>query len=545
MHNMEILLRERLSAGLRRTSVSTCSRWAKEFRIMGQPFPGPWSHEYHPWTKAMLDCNDDWVGQKCAQVGFTEVALNRVFYKIDVERVDCLYVLPTKTPDASDFSAARFDPALDLSDHLSALFSDVKNIGHKRAGSVNLYIRGSRSRSQLKSIPTGFIVFDEVDEMNQENISLAEERMSGQRVKQNVKISTPSIDGFGINKYFKNSTQEHWFFPCPHCGRIIELTFPENIIITAESLVDSRINDTHLICHLCKKKLDHEKKSKYLTRGNWVEKYEQRSLRGFHINQLYSSTVSPPELAKSYIKAQIDPTEEQEFYNSKLGESHVVKGARITDDMIEDCIGQHKQGARSSKFVTMGVDVGSWLHVEIDEWDFISGLNVNDINLLSRPRLICQKRVLNFEELDSLMREYGIYFVIIDANPERRKATEFCRRFHGYSRMCFYGNNVNGKELHDKPEEYSVTVDRTSWIDLALGRFKSKNIILPVDTDHEYKEHIKAPVRVYKKDADGNPVSKYVEGSNADHYAHSRTYSEIALQFAAAISQAQDMRIKL
>jgi phage terminase large subunit GpA-like protein len=123
------------------------------------------------------------VGQKSAQMGYTETVLNITFYNIDVRNIDCLYVLPAKTPDASDFSAARFDPALELSPHLSKIFSEVKNVGHKRAGTTNLYIRGSRSRAGLKSVPVGFIVLDELDEMTQENVRwLLKERRSGQLV---------------------------------------------------------------------------------------------------------------------------------------------------------------------------------------------------------------------------------------------------------------------------------------------------------------------------------------------------------------------------
>src|SRR5262249_14884021 len=157
------------------------------------------------------------VGQKAAQMGFTETVLNIVFYHIDVKAVDCLYVLPAKTPDASDFSAARFDPALESSPHLANLFSDVKNVGHKRAGTATLYVRGSRSRAGLKSIPTGLIILDEVDEFDQENIPLAMERAAGQVEKMVWMISTPTIDNFGINKYYLQSSQNHFHFKCPCC----------------------------------------------------------------------------------------------------------------------------------------------------------------------------------------------------------------------------------------------------------------------------------------------------------------------------------------
>src|SRR5262245_23547715 len=106
----ETMFAQAIVSGLRRKGFTTCSRWASQCRVMGgKSFPGPWTFRYHPWLREMHDTNAElWVGQKGAQVGFTETALNRCFFKIDVERIDCLYILPTKTPDAGDFSAARF-----------------------------------------------------------------------------------------------------------------------------------------------------------------------------------------------------------------------------------------------------------------------------------------------------------------------------------------------------------------------------------------------------------------------------------------------------
>jgi len=59
-------------------------------------------------------------------MGVTETLLNITFFAIDIKRIDVLYTLPAKTPDAGDFSQARFDSALELSPHLTQLFSDTK-----------------------------------------------------------------------------------------------------------------------------------------------------------------------------------------------------------------------------------------------------------------------------------------------------------------------------------------------------------------------------------------------------------------------------------
>lgn len=515
---------------------------------MGKPFPGPWTFKWHPWLKEMHDSEAEFnVGMKSAQAGFTETALNRVFYMIDVRAVDCLYVLPTSNPDAGDFSASRFNPAIELSDHLGKIFSNVDNIGHKRAGSVNLYVRGSRARNQLKSIPTGMIVLDEVDEMSQENIPLATERAAGQLEKQVWAISTPTIPKFGIHKLFLDTTQEHFFFRCPSCSKYTELLFPDCIEITGEDLTDPGIENSFLKCKECDVKLDHDTKPVWLANGEWQAQFNGINGRGFHVNQLYSSTVRPGAIAKSYLRSQRDPSEEQEFHNSKMGIPHVVAGAGVTDADLEKSTAGHRRaeyGPSGSAIITMGVDIGKWLHFEIDQW-FVSGVVASsDLNIQARCKVLTMGKVREFEELDNLMRGFGVVSCVVDINPERRKAYEFACRFYGVVKLCMYVMGVSGKQIHASPvdNEHTIKVDRTSWLDLSLGRFKTEGMIkIPFDTTPEYKIHIKAPVRVYEKDQCGNPVGRYVTASDDDHYAHARNYAEIGLQFALALGNPQDI----
>lgn len=550
-HILMQALTERISTGLQRQTITKCSSWAEKYRVMGKPFPGPWSFTHHPWTREMHDCTNEQVcAQKSAQMGFTESALNKTFFVIDIEGKSVLYVLPASTPDASDFSTARFDPALELSPHLRTLFTEVKNIHHKRAGSASLYIRGSRSRSQMKSVPAAVIIFDEYDEMNFANVVLAMERVEGQQQidKQIWKISTPTIENIGINIDFKGSSQDHYMFKCPHCNRFTQLVFPDCLVIQGDDADSQEIQKSYLICKECKAKLDHETKVTWLAdkvaggTGIWVPDYTNRMIRGFQIPQLYSMVVPPYKIAQKAIRAKTDPAEEQELYNSKCAMTHAVEGAKITDTNIVNCTSNYRKYQLSpvGSLVTMGVDVGKWLHCEIDQWFFNN--KGSDINLIATCKILNELRVLNFEELDQLMMQYRIAYCIIDANPEKRKALEFAQRFHGHVKMCYYGNAINGKQIvvHAE-EEHTITVDRTAWLDLALGRFKSKKIVLPSDLSSEYKTHIKAPVRIYKKDGNGNPVGSYITGNEEDHFAHARNYAEIALPLAAGVAQSQNI----
>ncbi len=533
---------ERIATGLKRKSVTDAAKWACQYRVMSKPFPGPWGWKYHPWLKAMHKSEAPVnIGQKAAQMGFTECVLNITLYHIDILQTDCLYVLPSKTPDASDFSAGRFNTALELSPHISKIFSNVKNVGHKRAGNTNLYIRGAKSRSGLKSIPVGFLVIDEKDEMNQENIPLAKERQSGYDDKKIWEISTPTIDGVGINQTFETSTQNEFFFKCPGCSRFINLTFPECIEIIGEDFNDSRLEESYYKCSLCDKQLPQETKWQWLESGLWIPKYNERDEEGWGIGQMYSSTITPKDFLTSYFKAKINPADEQEFYNSKLGVPHIVDGARVSEKDIAECIGTHTSKLENMDgMVTMGVDVGNYLHFEIDKWYLQP--NCVDINAEAQCQVLAVGKVLHFEEIDQLMARYNISACVVDVQPERRKAFELANRFWGRIRLCMYGRGVQGKNVHlSQEDELTVTVDRTSWIDLSLGRFKSRRISLPQDIPKEYRDHIKALVRIYEKDADSNPVGKYVKSdSAADHFAHSRTYAEIALVLAASMGRAHN-----
>jgi len=543
MHELETLLSERLSSGLRRKSIVNPSKWACAYRVMGKPFAGPWGFLRHPWLEEMHNSQADInVGQKAAQMGYTETVLNVCFYYIDMFGVDVLYVLPSKTPDASDFSAARFDPALSLSPHLNQLFSNTKNVGLKRAGNTSFYLRGAKSRSGLKSVPVGVLVLDEKDEMNEKNIPLARERQSGYDINKTWEISTPTIDGFGINETFSISTQNEFFFQCKSCSRWVNLTWPDSIEICGEDYDDPKIHNSYVKCSLCGIKIPHEEKYKWLQGGRWIPQYQDRDIVGWGINQLYSSTpkTKPGNIVWQYYKAKVNPADEQEFFNSKLGLPHIVEGARITEKDIDNCIGDYvMRNTNYDGLVTMGVDVGNYLHFEIDRWHLQKGSV--DLNVEAKCQVLAVGKVIHFEELDKLMHNYNVSFCVIDMHPERRKAYEFATRFWGIVRLCIYGRGIQGKHIHladedDTNNELNVTVDRTSWIDLALSRFRARTITLPKDISREYRNHIKAPVRIYEKDKDGNPIAKYVKAaSEEDHLAHARVYSEIALPLAASL----------
>ena len=537
-------LSERMTKGLTRASITDAARWACEYRfITGGAFPGPFTFNYHPWAYDMHRCEAEWmVGQKAAQMAFTETAIDKSFFTIDVLKRNVLYVLPSMKPDATDFSASRFDPALEESPHLKALFSDTKNTGLKRAGGATLFIRGSRTKSHLKSIPASLIIMDESEEFTKANVPLIYERMSGQVQKQVFELSTPTIPNRGINATYKNSTQNHYIFKCPGCSRHTELTFPDCLVITAENYQDPKILESYLVCKECKCTLPHETKQQWLGRDNafWQEMTPGSNIVGYHISQLYSIAKHPSLVAQTYLRGVIDPIYEQEFWNSCLGEVHIVEGATVTQQQITDAIGDYRMFdmvASQTHIVTMGVDVGKKLHVTIKRWK-IDDVIGDDIHMAAQSQTLKIMTVIDFEDLDELMTRYMVHMCVIDVDPETRKATEFCQRHWGRAYKCRYVPGLSNKrELRKQEEDFIVHVDRTSFLDISLGRYKNKTESIPMDTPQEYKDHIISLTRVYKLDKEGNEIGAYVKEDNKpDHYAHSNNYAEIALPLALELT---------
>jgi hypothetical protein len=488
---------------------------------------------------------------KAAQMGLTEVAINRSFFTVDVLKRDVLYVLPTAL-NASDFSKSRFNTALMNSPYLAELFTDTNTVGLKQAGGVNLYIRGSRGDSNLKSIPVSVLVLDEADEMDQRAIHLALERLSGQKHKFVLSLSTPTIPQFGIHKMFLQGTQEHFYFKCPRCSRQTELIFPDCLEICGESVTDPNVKRSFLKCKDCQGKLNHEEKPDFLKYGKWIPTVTvEEDHRSFYINQMYSYTVNPGELALAYFLGLGDEAAMVEFHNSKQGLPYIPDGGQVTESEIDNAVRNYfKETQRpdlgSDRLIVMGVDQGKMLHIVIMEFTLQSG---GDLNAAMFGKLLWEGKVPgdDFGNLDPLMREWQVKACVLDADPQINDARRFARRFPGYVWLCRYRSGVTGKEISIGDEDSSApiaTVDRTNWFDASMGRFHSDRVILPADLSLEFREHIKAMVRTYEKDPQGNPKAVYLN-TGPDHFAHAFNYAEIALPLAAGVPMGGDIDEKV
>jgi len=554
-------LRMTIAEGLQSQSLTNCLRWAANRRVMNHDtFESAYSAKYHPWVKEMHNSKAPVnYSMKGAQLGITEVLINLAFYTIDMLRKDVLYVLPT-TKNASDFSKSRFNTALRLSPYLSRIFTDTNAIEIKQAGFNTLYIRGSRGESNLRSIPVGVLLMDEVDVMSQRAVELAKTRLDGQVDKTIWGISTPTIPNFGIHKLFQDSTQERFCFKCPCCSRRTRLVWPDCVEIIGEGVHDQRCHESFLKCKECGGKLEQAAKPEWLGKAQWEVSNQNGNpdIRGFAISQLYSYTVTPGELVMDHFRGFGNESANVEFHNSKIGQPYIGDGAKIVDEDIDACLANHTHDdprpVNAERIITMGVDQGKWNYVEVAEW-FFDRYDV-DLNVAATCKVLFTRKFHeeDWNILDEIMREWQIQACVIDADPQIMEARRFARRFPGFVTLCRFRRGVTSKEISisdDKDYAPIATVDRTNWFSAGLGRFrKPRRIQLPRDISYEYREHIKSPVRTYvksgtvdeKRKSQGDDlVAKYIP-TGPDHYALARVYNEIALPFAASFKTHEDIQ---
>ncbi|MBF84034.1 MAG: hypothetical protein CL489_06100 [Acidobacteria bacterium] len=551
---------DHLAESLTHSTITNCAQWALERRVMGRPFEGPWNFKLFPWLYTPHVSNHPFrLALKGAQLGFTEWAINEAFYAIDHKRSNVLYCLPTKG-NAGDFSTTRFNPALALSPYIANLFSGADNVSLKTAGSRSLYIRGSKARADLKSLPITVLILDEIDEMPKESISLAHHRLDGQAVGSTslLELSTPTLPDMGIDAEYKLSNQMIYVFQCPGCSKYIDLQYPRNFKLTATRMNDPDIEKSYFFCHECDYVIDHEAKPEIFKckemggTGHYRPQVKYADREGYYVNQMYSSAKggTPIEWAKAVILAETNPSKEQELWNSKVGKGHATENAKLEEGVLE----QHKRNytiadyeLHDNRIRTIGCDVGAVCDLVCLEWTWESDLGLP--NDRYRPRLVGELSLPRSSEdaraILDYFRKMNAHMFVMDSEPESRFARQVINLLGDYGFMCDYGKGYKAGQVNVKEEDGFITVNRTTWLDITMSRFTAANkdgTDLPSDISERFLQHMTAPARYYKDDANGDPIAIY-KNEKADHLFHAWTYAEIGLPLYFLTAEGEDIDV--
>lgn len=371
------------AGALRPTPQLSLSEWADEhfyLSVESAADPGPWRSL--PYQRAWMDAvTDPRIAQisvmKSARVGATKVLNAAVGYH--VEHKPCaLYVIQPSEDDAKGYSKEEIEPMLRDCPAVGQKFEAYarkNSMLHKRFTGGLLQIVGARSPGNFRRVSRGVIFGDEVDGYpasagnEGDPVALATKRADyfGKRKRKLMWVSTPTIAGFSrIEQLFLAGDQRRFYVPCPHCGHMQVLQFPN-------LRWDGDPAGAYFRCIACEQHIEHAAKRAIVTAGDWRpgphSQFPQdpppASFHGhasFHIWAAYSFSPNATwgQLAAEFLAAKRAGTEQLKTYvNTVLGETWKERGEapewrRLYDRRELYVIGACPEGVL---FLTAGVDV--------------------------------------------------------------------------------------------------------------------------------------------------------------------------------------------
>lgn len=329
----------------------TVSEWSDANRIIsgeGGSERGRWKTSRTPYLREIMDCLSEdspvkkVVFAKSSQVGGTEVGSNWLGYIMTHAKGPVAIVMPTDK-SLSDWMAQKFDPMAKDTPAVSEVLASRSNRAgdnaaqRKRFTGGIFYAKTAGSTADLKSTSLRYAIADEVDEYDWtttqgDPLGLLEVRQTAFHDRKLYVPSTPTMkDASRIEEQYQLGDQRRYYVPCPHCGELQVLKWP-NLRWTRQG---ARVSSVFYACEHNGCLIEEHHKTAMLAAGRWIAHNPDGLWRSYHINALYSPIglgLSWPELALEWIEAQDDRAKLMRFINTRLGEtfadtSHDLKPA--------------------------------------------------------------------------------------------------------------------------------------------------------------------------------------------------------------------------
>ena len=359
-------------------------KWTERFRILGQESAkaGRWENALTPYLieimKTIEDMESEIIVLKLAsQTGKSELFNNLIAYIIHQKPAPVLSFFPTDEM-AKKYSKIRLSRVFENMPFLLKLMRVTKNQNHSSGTDLMkmfrggyLILAGSNNPSNFSSWPVAWAIIDELDRFNRDvggegsAVELVRKRQQTFDNPKTILGSTPtSEDDSQIQEYYEMGSQEQFFVKCPKCKTkiLLEIT----MIIKDEDEVKHQ-------CQSCNYLIPEREKYKMVRNGQWIAKNNNKRIRSFELNALYSlfgtKGTSWETILREYQEALSDEKKRKVFYNTRLAlpYGYVVHETVSATDMLSNA--QELPKKRETAFTTMAVDVqGNRLELEIFEW---------------------------------------------------------------------------------------------------------------------------------------------------------------------------------
>lgn len=542
----------------------TVSRWAERYRMLDSKtsaLPGPWRNEMTPYLTGIMDALLDYETEeivlcKSAQLGGTEAILNALGYIIQQDPSPAMVVYPSDVL-AESVAKNRIMPMILASPSLRERYraNESKKLELQFDG-MYLSLVGSNSPSNLASKAIRFLFLDEVDKYpgasakEADPIALARERTKTFGNRKIFVISTPTITSGHVWKALQGcDVEKHYFVPCPHCGKMIELKWA-NIKFPGDDGMSyaDRAEMARCVCSECRGTITDQHKGQMLRLGEWKTVKENTPYHrktGFWINTLYSPFVRFADVAREFLSSKDDPEKLQNFVNSWLAEPWEDTKLKTSADLVMERQTNLGEGIVPAwaKLLTAGVDVQeNCVYWTIRAWgNYITSQNIAHGQAANLHDL---ERIMNL----SFPKEDGgeamvVNLCLIDSGFEADMVYDFCAAnsewavpSKGSSTPMYthYKRSTVNKPASMAYGTELIVVDTGKYKDMIAGRMRKKldeqgRWTVYAGCDREYAEQVTAEHKInVKKGGRINQKWEQKHSHGANHYLDCEVYAMAA-----------------
>ena len=481
--------------------------------------------------------------RKCSQVGASELWAQKTLAICAVQKnIRIMFSQPTKEM-AVKFSKDRIDGAIEQSPYYTGLMKAGGNAaGMKQIGSNTLYIIGTFGSNSAISVPAEMLIEDEVDFSNEVVLGKLNSRLRhaksvdehGNRGYR-YRFSTPTVDGFGIDKGFQAGDQRYYMCKCEHCSKWVVPDYMTDFIIPGwdkpiiefgrDDMGDDGLDleDAWIKCSSCGNDLF----ASLCNAANreWVALHPGRASHSYQISPWDVPKYNTP---RNIVMQYDDYPLKSDFFNFVIGVPYSdAENTFITND-------DHKKhtcdvdlwiyGLHQVLCQTVGgMDIGKTCHLVIKAkvgkgWHIVWMEKIhNTKDNPATPQVLARYDFFRCKKL------------CVDAGPDITLVNNLVGARDGIQAVVY--TKVSGfMPIVETKGGDVINADRTKTLSLLLGAHNAGDLHYPHrdELKQELFKHLETTKKVRERNADGDMVDRFIKTDRQDHWVHALNYAGIA-----------------
>lgn len=548
----------------------TVSEWAEKYRILdtkSSAMPGPWTNSKTPYLTGVMDefCNfetEEIILAKASQLGGTEALFNMMGWIVQQDPSPTMVVYPSDVLGES-ISTNRLQPMFRLSPPLKERWKENESTKTElQFDGMYMTIVGSNSPANLASRPVRFLFLDEVDKYpgatkkEADPIKLARERTKTFHNSKIFMTSTPTLKSGHIWQALEGAdVEKHFFVPCPHCGKMIELKFKQLTFPDKEGLsYMDRSELANYVCQECGSIITDQDKPQMLRYGEWQVVRQNAAVPrtvAFWINTMYSPFVRFSEIAREFLLSKDNPDTLQNFTNSWLAEPWEDTKLKTSADTVMERQTDlpELEVPEWAKLLTGGVDVQeNCVYWTIRAWgNYLTSQNIAHGQAFSFAEV---ERLMNLSYSKRDGSQMIVQLALIDSGDNTDAVYDFCASNSDWalpSKGASHAMTTHFKlSTVNKTDSRAygmklVLIDTGKYKDMIAGRMRKENgsgsWMVYQGCDLDYAEQVTSEHKVNVRSGNRTTQEWRQKTSHADnHYLDCEVYAMCAADMLGARS---------